>query len=345
MNNTNIEKIFIIKKIKVNKKKDKFKLVKDINNNSKIDFVKPFIKWVGGKSQILDKIIQEFPTNINNYHEIFLGGGSVLLSILSLQKENIIKINKIYAYDLNEPLINLYINIQKNPFELYNKIQELIIKYNNCSKLNVSDKNERNPKNENDSLKSKESFYYWIRNNYNSLNNEQKNSIDGSSIFLFLNKTCFRGLFRIGPNGFNVSFGNYEKPEIVNKEHILAVSNLIKNVEFICLDFNKSLNILIEKKNKDDFIYLDPPYAPENNKSFVGYNENDFNLDNHLELFKKCNEINKNKIKFILSNSDVKLVRDNFSIEKFNINSILCKRTINSKNPDAKTKEVIIKNY
>ena len=349
MNNTNIEKNVITKKIKVTNKKnnieDKSKLVKNINNYSNINFVKPFLKWVGGKSQILDKIIPEFPVNINDYYEIFLGGGSVLLAILTLQKENIIKINKIFAYDLNEPLINLYINIQKNPLEFYNKTQELIIKYNDCSILNVLDKNERNPKNENDSLKSKESFYYWIRNNYNSLNNEQKNSINGSSMFLFLNKTCFRGLFRICSNGFNVPFGNYVKPEIVNKEHIFEVSNLIKNVEFKCLDFNQSLNILLEKKNKNDFIYLDPPYAPENDKSFVGYNENGFNLENHLELFKKCNDINDQKIKFILSNSDVKLVRDNFINEKFNINSILCKRTINSKNPDAKTKELIIKNY
>ena len=325
----------------ISKKNNKILLVKDIENYSKIEFIKPFLKWVGGKSQILNKIITEFPTNINNYHEIFLGGGSVLLAVLILQKENIIKINKIYAYDLNEPLINLYLNLQKEPLEFYNKIQELITKYNECLKLNVSDKNERNPINENESLKSKESFYYWIRNKYNSLNIEQKNSIIGSSIFLFLNKTCFRGLFRIGPNGFNVPFGNYEKPEIVNKAHIIKISELIKNVEFKCLDFKQSL----ENLNNQDFIYLDPPYAPENDKSFVSYNENRFNLENHIELFKKCNEINDKNIKFILSNSDVKLVRDNFINNKFNINSILCKRTINSKNPDSKTKEVIIKNY
>jgi DNA adenine methylase len=325
----------------ISKKNNKILLVKDIENYSKIEFIKPFLKWVGGKSQILNKIITEFPTNINNYHEIFLGGGSVLLAVLILQKENIIKINKIYAYDLNEPLINLYLNLQKEPLEFYNKIQELITKYNECLKLNVSDKNERNPINENESLKSKESFYYWIRNKYNSLNIEQKNSIIGSSIFLFLNKTCFRGLFRIGPNGFNVPFGNYEKPEIVNKAHIIKISELIKNVEFKCLDFKQSL----ENLNNQDFIYLDPPYAPENDKSFVSYNENRFNLENHIELFKKCNEINDKNIKFILSNSDVKLLRDNFINNKFNINSILCKRTINSKNPDSKTKEVIIKNY
>jgi DNA adenine methylase len=284
----------------------------NINNEiklvKKIEFVKPLLKWVGGKTQILDKVLQEFPTDIDNYHEIFLGGGSVLFGILTLQKENIIKVNKIYAYDVNEPLINLYINVKKNPLELYNKIHELIIKYNECSKLNVSDKKERNPKNENDALLSKETFYYWIRKNYNSLTNEQKNSLIGSSMFVFLNKTCFRGLFRIGPNGFNVPFGNYEKPEIVNKEHLLSISELIKNVDFKCLDFKHSIDNL----NGNDFVYLDPPYAPENDKSFVGYNENGFNLENHIELFKKCDEINDKKIKFILSNADVKLVRENF---------------------------------
>jgi DNA adenine methylase len=315
-------------------------LVKENDNYDKKLFIKPILKWVGGKNQILDNIISEFPNEIDNYYEIFLGGGSILFALLSLVKNNIIKINnKILAYDLNEPLVNFYKNLQKHPNEFYNMIQDYISKYNNIEIMN--DKNNRKPENEEQAIKSKESYYYWIRQNYNNLTKEEKNDIIGSAMFLFLNKTGFRGLFRVGPNGFNVPFGNYKNPEIINKEHLFEISELIQNVEFKHLSFNESLS---NNFSNNDFIYLDPPYAPENEKSFVSYTENGFNLEDNINLFTKCNELNEKNIKFIMSNADVKLVRDNFD-NKFKITSILCKRTINSKNPESKTKEVIIKNF
>ena len=314
------------------------KLVKHLNVN-KIPISKPILKWVGGKTQILNKLIDEFPIEINNYHEIFLGGGSVLLTLLSYVKNGIIKINgNIYAYDLNEPLIYTYINIQLNHNELFNEIQKIIQEFNSCGDGNIN----RTPINIDEAIIAKENYYYWIRNAYNKLSDTDKKTTIGSAMFIFLNKTCFRGVFRVGPNGFNVPYGNYNCPEIINKKHLDEIHELIQNVIFKCCDFNTSLN----KIEPDDFVYLDPPYAPETPTSFVKYTENGFNNSNHNELFNLIhnNLTNFNK-KIMLSNSDVSLVRDNFTNEKYNITSILCKRAIHSKNPESKAKEVIIKNY
>ena len=304
----------------------------------KIYISKPILKWVGGKTQIIDKLIVHFPTEINNYHEPFLGGGSVLLLLLSYIKNGIIKINgNIYAYDLNEPLINVYKNIQSNYIDLYDTLQTIITDFNECGNGKIN----RIPYDITEAKVAKENYYYWIRSKYNKLCINDKNTILGSALFIFLNKTCFRGIFRVGPNGFNVPYGHYNNPEIINKEHLEEIHLLIQNVIFKCSDYN----IALTKVEYNDFVYLDPPYAPEKATSFVGYNINGFNIMNHNNLFDLIKNLTLKNIKMILSNSDVKLVRDQFTNEKYNILSILCKRAINSKNPNAKAKEVIIKNY
>ena len=313
-------------------------LVKDNNSKTKINISKPVLKWVGGKTQILDKLITEFPTEINNYHEIFLGGGSVLFALLAYVKNGIIKIHgNIYAYDLNEPLIYMYKNIQSSHNHLYSEIQKLIIEFNSCGNGEIN----RLPKNINEATVAKENYYYWIRMKYNALSVTEKTTIIGSSMFIFLNKTCFRGVFRVGPNGFNVPYGNYGCPEIINKKHLDEIHELIQNVIFEACEFNTSLNRI----EPNDYVYLDPPYAPETETSFVGYTKNGFMIDKHNDLFKLIHTLTEDNKKMMLSNSDVSLVRNNFTNSKYNITSILCKRTINSKNPEAKTKEVIIKNY
>jgi len=314
------------------------KLVKDIAT-TKIHIPKPILKWVGGKTQIIDKLIADFPVEINNYREAFLGGGSVLLTLLSYVKSGIIRIRgNIYAYDLNEPLIYIYKNIQTHHNELYGSLQTIITEFNECGNGEIN----RTPINITEAKISKENYYYWTRSEYNKLCLLDKKGILGSSMFIFLNKTCFRGVFRVGPNGFNVPYGHYNKPEIINKEHLEEIHNLIQNVVFECCDFNTSLtNIEV-----NDFVYLDPPYAPETDTtSFVGYTESGFNQENHNKLFKLIHILTDTNKKIMLSNADVSLVRKNFTIEKYNTISILCKRSINSKNPDAKAKEVIIKNY
>jgi DNA adenine methylase len=317
------------------------KLVKDVVTK-KIHISKPFLKWVGGKTQIIDKLISDFPIEINNYREIFLGGGSVLLTLLCYVKSGIIKLHgNIYAYDLNEPLIYVYKNIQTCHNELYTMLQTIITEFNKCQNGTIN----RTPSNIEEAKIAKENYYYWIRSEYNKLCLNDKKSILGSAMFIFLNKTCFRGVFRVGPNGFNVPYGHNKNPEIINKEHLEEIVDLIKNVVFECCDFNTSLT----RVEHNDFIYLDPPYAPETSNSFVGYTENGFNIENHNNLFKLIHTLTENNKKIMLSNADVNLVRENFcnctKNEKYSTLSILCKRSINSKNPDAKAKEVIIKNY
>jgi DNA adenine methylase len=314
-----------------------FKLVKDIPTK-KIHIPKPILKWVGGKTQIIDKLINNFPIEINNYFEAFLGGGSVLLTLLSYAKSGVIKIHgNVYGYDLNEPLIYIYKNIQEHHNELYQILQNIINDFNECGNGEIN----RKPANITEAKIAKENYYYWIRSEYNKLSLHDKKSILVSAMFIFLNKTCFRGVFRVGPKGFNVPYGHYKNPEIINKEHLDEIHDLIQNVVFECCDFNISL----KKAETNDFIYLDPPYAPETNTSFVGYTENGFNIENHRNLFKLIHNLTDTNKKIMLSNADVSLVRENFTSEKYSILSILCKRSINSKNPDSKAKEVIIKNY
>jgi DNA adenine methylase len=299
----------------------------------KIDYIKPFIKWVGGKTQIIDKVIENFPNEIDNYHELFLGGGSVLLALLQNIKINNIKLNgNIYAYDINETLINLYINIQKKPNDILIEIKKIIDIYNNLDGEIII----RKPKNLIEAKTSKESYYYWIRTEYNKLSNEQKNNSLGSAYFIFLNKTCFRGVYREGPNGFNVPFGHYKNPEIINENHIIMISKLIKDVKFI----HSKFEISFENIKENDFIYLDPPYAPINDNSFVGYTKDGFNLEQHKLLFSYCK-----KYKFLMSNADVNLVKNTFNDERFIIKIISCKRSINSKKPESKINEVLIKSY
>lgn len=306
------------------------------NDDDNITFPKPIIKWVGGKTQILNKLIDKFPKEINNYREPFIGGGSVLLAVLTQIKCKKIKISgRIFASDVNDALINLYKNIQSNHEILYNELQNIINEYNNCDnkKTNLN----RKPKTIDDAKLCKENYYYWIRQEYNKT--ENKNTPYCSAMFIFLNKTCFRGVFRIGPHGFNVPFGNYINPEIINKKHLNDIHDLIKDVVFECCNFEDALNNV----QNDDFIYLDPPYVPITATSFVGYTADGFNKHEHL--FNIIDTLTTQNKKIILSNTDVAIVREHFTDDKYNTEIVLCKRKINSKTPQSKTNEVIIQNY
>ena len=296
---------------------------------------KPFLKWVGGKTQIIDEILNKFPKEINNYHELFLGGGSILFALLSSNDINIKE--KIYAYDLNESLINCYNQIKLNPNELLTNLESLSEDFNS---ININTEGQKGkPKNINESnfKNTREHYYYWIRNKFN--NSNKKSSIN-SAYFIFLNKTCFKGLFREGPNGFNVPYGKKDVksiPQIFNTDEILKISQLIQNVEFRCKNFINSF----EEIKDGDYVYLDPPYVPESKDSFVDYTSDGFKLETHLQLFKLINE-KKNNIKFMMSNSNVELVKNNF--KDCVCNNIEVKRRINSKKPESTTSEIIIYN-
>jgi len=255
-----------------------------------------------------------------------------LLALLSLIKNNKIELkDKIHAYDKNYTLINVYKNIQNHKDELYKNIQLYISQYDKCD---GNSKNKK-PNTLDEATKSKESYYYWIRKKFNQM---QKDTIECSSLFIILNKLCFRGLYRESVNGFNVPFGHYKQTPNITFKKIEHISDLIKDVEFKCCDFNESIKDI----NDGDFVYCDPPYVPENEKSFVGYTSHGFSLDDHKKLFELLQSLNNKNIKFGLSNSKTKLVLDNF--KNYNIQEIICRRAINSKKPESKTTEVIITN-
>ncbi len=275
---------------------------------------KPFIKWVGGKSQIIDKIMDSFPKKMGNYFEPFLGGGSVLIKLLEYIKEGKIEItDKIFASDFNEALIYTYINIKNDPDKFIRKMRRLKAKMENLKNID------------------KPAFYYEQRDIYNSIKNKRK--FKCSVLFVFLNKTCFRGMYRTGPNGFNVPYGNYSSPEIIDEENIRAVSALIQNVIFTHISYEK----LVFPHNC--FVYFDPPYYPINETSFVKYNASGFDEEEHKKLFGLIKGMNN---EWVMSNSKTSFVLDNF--KNFHTVVINCKRRINSKNPASTSDEVIISN-
>lgn len=294
---------------------------------------KPFLKWAGGKGKILDEFVPLIPNKFDNYHEIFLGGGSVLFAVLSLNKEKKIHIEgNIFAYDINEKLINVYNQIKFNHEELYENIKKYINVYLSINEYNGNQK----PKNIDEAKSSKESYYFWLRKLFNET---KTNSYENAALFIIINKLCFRGLYRESKNGFNVPFGNNKHiksvDNIIIKDELDNISNLIQNVQFHCMNFNDSF----KKIKNTDFVYLDPPYVPIKSDSFVSYNQDGFNYEKHCNLF---NMIKKLQSKFILNNSYCKLVLDYF--KDFKIKQISARRAINSKNPESKISEIIVYN-
>jgi DNA adenine methylase len=310
-----------------------------------MDIQKPILKWVGGKTQLLSIILDKIPIEINNYHEPFIGGMSVLLGIISYKNADKISINgNIYAYDLNKELIYLYKNIQNYCNELFEATLLLTNDYLSIKILKLDDdKKIKNKTMESleESLKSKERYYYWIRKQYNNLSNDDKIGLIGSSMFIFLNKTCFRGLYRVGPNGFNVPFGSYNNPTILDQSHLEIISNLIKDVKFIHMNFKDSLlNI-----SDGDFVYLDPPYIKENETSFVSYNKEGFGENENKKLFEFIESLSLTDKKIMMSNSNSNKLYEFFNNEKYKLIQVDASRRINSKNPESKTTELILLNY
>ena len=274
---------------------------------------KPFIKWAGGKKKVLPYIKECYPITINKYIEPFVGGGAVLFDIL-----NNYDIKEAYICDTNKELINAYKVIKKCPNELIAQLKLLENDYINYTK-NI-----------------KQDIYNAIRSKYNQL---KKLYISGPDIilaayFIFLNKTCFNGLYRVNKNDeFNVPMGDYKNPKICDEDNILAVSKKLQNVIIENIDYQDTLKYIDE----DTFVYLDPPYRPLTKTSdFTSYTKDSFNDEDQIKLAKYINKVDALGGMFLLSNSDPKNIdiNDNFFDDlysNYSIKRIEVGRAINSK--------------
>ena len=292
---------------------------------------KPFIKWVGGKGQLLSEINKLYPVelgkNINKYAEIFLGGGAVLFDILSKYK-----LDEMYISDKNLELINTYKSIRDNVDILIKSLKEMEEQY---IPLNNEDR---------------KIYYYEKREEYNSLKiNSEVNNIEKAILFIFLNKTCFNGLYRVNKKGkFNVPMGAYKKPKICDEENLKNVSLTLRTVKIVYADYRESEKFIDDKT----FVYIDPPYRPLNiTSSFTSYTENDFNDKEQIELAEYINVLNKKGAKIVISNSDPKNndIDDNFFdklYKNYNINRVKATRMLNSNaSLRGAINELLITNY
>ena len=246
------------------------------------------------------------PKSYNRYFEPFIGGGALFFE---LQPENA------YISDMNEELINLYSVVRDNVYEL------------------IADLNRHEV--------SKE-YFLEIRNldrtdEYKNLSDMQR-----ASRFIYLNRTCFNGLYRVNSQGqFNVPFGNYKNPRIVDENNLLNCSELLKNTEIKCADFSE----ILTKVKKGDFVYFDPPYVPLNEtSSFTSYTKDGFDMDMQFKLREACDELDSMGVMFMLSNSDTKFVNELYS--NYEIKKVFASRAVNA-NAEGRGKitEVLVRNY
>lgn len=281
-----------------------------INTNAK-----PFLKWAGGKTQLINEIHKNLPEEVLNgkftYIEPFVGSGAVLFWVLS----NFPNLQKAVINDINQDLINTYKMIATKPKELISNLASIQEEFHNL------DGNEE----------LKKEYYYKKRDQFNR---REESSIHNASLFIFLNRTCFNGLYRVNKrNEFNVPMGHYKKPTICDRENILAVSYVLQDVDILCGDFEVTL------KYANDFtlFYFDPPYKPiTETSSFNSYAKNEFNDTEQLRLRDFCQKLNGMNYRWILSNSDLKNAdeHNNFfddMYSDFSIQRVGAKRSINSK--------------
>ena len=274
---------------------------------------KPFVKWAGGKRLLLAELEKSFPKQFGTYFEPFLGGGALLFDLLA-KKPNL----KCSVSDLNSDLVLAYVTIR-------DKLGRLIESLENHSKNYHKDST---------------GYYYEVRKQ------EPKSQIEKVSRLLFLNKTCFNGLYRVNSKGkFNVPLGRYTNPNIVNRENLTSVSKFLQSdkIKISCRDFESILN----DAKKGDFVYFDPPYQPvSDTANFTSYTHRDFTEDDLQRLADLANQLNSKGSHVLLSNSNTKIVKKIFSSKKWKVKEIAVNRAINS-NSQKRTghKEVLIKNY
>ncbi len=274
----------------------------------------PFIKWVGGKRGLLTQILDKFPKKFENYHEPFLGGGAVFFELYS---QGLLRDKKVFLSDINLELINTYNIVKNNPIEL---IDNLALFKENHNK----------------------DFYYKTREQDRKDDFHKLSDIDKATRFIYLNKTCFNGLYRVNKKGyFNTPMGSYKNPNIADCETILKASEALQNATIK----NCSFNQVVDNANKNDLVYFDPPYYPlTTTASFTAYDKAGFFDEKQRELFEIFESLNKKNCFVFHSNSDTEFIKKLF--EKHEIGFVQANRFINSKSSGrGKISEVLIRNF
>lgn len=293
------------------------------------NIAKPFIKWAGGKSQLLGelaKTIQKQENEKFTYIEPFVGGGAALFWVL----KNFTNIEKAIINDINSDLITTYKTIKINVNELITILKNWEIEYYKFEEL----------------PEERKVYYYEKRTLFNS---RETDSITHSALFIFLNRTCFNGLFRVNRNnGFNVPIGSYKTPMICDTDNLIAVNKALQRVEILNDDYTKT----IEYAKNNTVFYFDPPYKPLNEtSSFNSYAKDEFNDEEQIRLKEFCDKLDLLGHQWILSNSDVKGKNpdDNFFDDlyaDYNISRVKARRNINANgNKRGQLNELLITNY
>lgn len=267
----------------------------------------PFVKWVGGKRQLLPELQKAMPSYYGRYYEPFVGGGALFFSIQPQYG---------YISDLNEELINLYITIRDDVEALMDSLDQHVV--------------------------TKE-YYIKIRNlDRNAAEYKQLSNVERASRFIYLNRTCFNGLYRVNSKGeFNVPFGQYRNPRLYERQNLLDCSSVLKTTEIQHADFANILNYV----KSGDFVYFDPPYLPLNvTSSFTSYTKEGFDIDMQKRLKEVCDELNDRQVMFMLSNSDTDFINNLYA--DYSITKVYASRQINSvATKRGKITEVLVKNY
>ena len=270
-----------------------------------------FVKWAGGKQQLIEQFKPLFPKEIHRYFEPFVGSGAVAFYVIQEFSPEFVLLS-----DINQELINAFEVIKNEP--------EPLIKALKAHKTSH--------------LSDSKAYYYGIRGK----DPNKMAKIEKAARFIYLNKTCFNGLYRVNSSGkFNVPMGSYKNPDIAQEQKLIKISELLKNVSFKAMSFEK----VLELAKKGDFVYLDPPYYPlENSKSFTTYSKEAFLEKEQKLLAQVFKELAQRGCQLMLSNSDTKFIRELY--RGFNIHVVKARRLINS---DAKgrgeIKELVIRNY
>ena len=277
---------------------------------------RPFVKWAGGKRQLLPALSSNMPESFDAYFEPFVGGGALFFHVASARRDC-----RYHLSDLNADLVTAYVVIRDRADELMAALRHHEMQYH----------------------EGPEQYYYHVRDNYDP---SQADEIDAVSRLIFLNKTCFNGLYRVNSGGkFNVPLGRYANPNIADEPNIRAVSHALgsSNLDITCQDFG----MIVRSARKGDFVYFDPPYLPvSRTSSFTRYTDCDFGLDDQRRLADLCVKLDEMGCKVLLSNSDSSIISEMFAHDNWTVERVGAKRHINSDSSRRSGHaELLIRNY